>query len=190
MALCRSATCLLKRLEHTHSALMAVRHMLPSVPDAAKTLKNYEQTHIALEGFIFSKHDEWFKTIDSSIKDHLQNSLLTQDKADRESAAGGSQLLAALGWTAQHPSTAQQQRCVCVLSLCAPVLLAGNLLSMNYDRQLLSMSQEVQHWERLRMTVPYIAMEIQAQREKHRVLRDNVLILVHDYNKVGGPSSG
>lgn len=62
---------------------------------------------------------------------------------------------------------------------------AGNLLSMNYDRQLLSMSQEVQHWERLRMAVPYIAMEIQAQREKYRVLRDNMLMLVHDYNKVG-----
>lgn len=56
---------------------------------------------------------------------------------------------------------------------------------MNYDKQLLSMSQEVQHWERLRMTVPYIAMEIQAQREKYRVLRDNMLMLVHDYNKVG-----
>jgi hypothetical protein len=55
---------------------------------------------------------------------------------------------------------------------------------MNYDRQLLSMSQEVQHWERLRMQVPYIAMEIQAQREKYRVLRDNMLMLVHDYNKV------
>jgi hypothetical protein len=55
---------------------------------------------------------------------------------------------------------------------------------MNYDRQLLSMSQEVQHWERLRMAVPYIAMEIQAQREKYRVLRDNMLMLAHDYNKV------
>jgi hypothetical protein len=66
----------------------------------------------------------------------------------------------------------------------APAFHAGNLLSMNYDRQLLSMSQEVQHWERLRMAVPYIAMEIQAQREKYRVLRDNMLMLVHDYNKV------
>lgn len=67
-----------------HSALMAVKHMLPPVSDAAKTLNNYEQTHIALEGFIFSKHDEWFKTIDNSIKNHLQNNLLTQDKADRK----------------------------------------------------------------------------------------------------------
>jgi dynein heavy chain len=60
---------------------------------------------------------------------------------------------------------------------------------MNYDKQLLSMSQEVQHWERLRMAVPYIAMEIQAQREKYRVLRDKMLMLVHDYNKVGGASA-
>ncbi|WIA33430.1 hypothetical protein OEZ86_006562 [Tetradesmus obliquus] len=58
------------------------------------------------------------------------------------------------------------------------------LLSMNFDRQLLAMSQEVQHWERLRMAVPYIAMEIQAQREKYRVLRDNMLMVVREYNKV------
>lgn len=63
---------------------------------------------------------------------------------------------------------------------------AGGLLSMNFDRQLLAMSQEVQHWERLRMAVPYIAMEIQAQREKYRVLRDNMLMVVRDYNKVIG----
>jgi dynein heavy chain len=55
---------------------------------------------------------------------------------------------------------------------------------MNFDPRLLAMSQEVQHWERLRMAVPYIAMEIQAQREKYRVLRENVLMLVRHYNKV------
>lgn len=55
---------------------------------------------------------------------------------------------------------------------------------MNFHRDLLSMSQEVHYWERLRMPVPYIAMEIQAQREKYRVLRDNMLMVVRDYNKV------
>jgi hypothetical protein len=55
---------------------------------------------------------------------------------------------------------------------------------MNFDRQLLAMLQEVQHWERLRMAAPYIAMEIQAQREKYRVLREHMLLLVHHYNKV------
>lgn len=43
---------------------------------------------------------------------------------------------------------------------------------------------QVQNWERLRMPVPYIAMEINAQREKYRVLRDNILMVVRDYNKI------
>ena len=61
---------------------------------------------------------------------------------------------------------------------------------MNYHRDLLSMSQEVHYWERLRMPVPYVAMEIQAQREKYRVLRDNMLMVVRDYNKVQACTNG
>lgn len=186
---------------------MAVKHMLPAVPDAAEKLVNdYSVAHQALEQFIFQTHNKWFNTIDSSIKNHLQNNLLTQDRADREHNAEQCGRAAAC-----HHNTLRLQHVACVLLhsdsplhlgrhglgfLCAQhqqyhwrstllsIVRAGNLLSMNYDRQLLSMSQEVQHWERLRMQVPYIAMEIQAQREKYRVLRDNMLMLVHDYNKV------
>lgn len=46
------------------------------------------------------------------------------------------------------------------------------------------MGQEVHYWERMRMPIPYIAMEINAQRDKYRVLRGNVLSVVRDYNKV------
>lgn len=56
---------------------------------------------------------------------------------------------------------------------------------MAFHRDLMSMSQEVTYWERLRMAVPYVAMEIQAQREKYRVLRENMRSVVRDYNKVG-----
>lgn len=55
---------------------------------------------------------------------------------------------------------------------------------MNFHKDLLSMGQEVHYWERMRMPIPYIAMEINAQREKYRVLRDNILMVVRDYNKV------
>lgn len=61
---------------------------------------------------------------------------------------------------------------------------AGGLLSMNFHKDLLSMSSEVHNWERMRMAIPYIAMEINAQREKYRVHRDNILMVVRDYNKV------
>jgi hypothetical protein len=33
---------------------------------------------------------------------------------------------------------------------------------------------QVQYWERMRLPVPYVAMEIQAQREKYRVLINKV----------------
>jgi dynein heavy chain len=40
------------------------------------------------------------------------------------------------------------------------------------------MSAEVVQWERLRLAVPYVAMEIQAQRDKYRALREHALALV------------
>lgn len=43
---------------------------------------------------------------------------------------------------------------------------------------------QVHYWERMRMNIPYVAMEINAQREKYRVLRDNMLTIVRDYNKI------
>lgn len=43
---------------------------------------------------------------------------------------------------------------------------------------------QVHMWERLRMQIPYAAMEMQAQREKYRVLIDKVLSVVREYNSI------
>ena len=43
---------------------------------------------------------------------------------------------------------------------------------------------QVNFWERLRMTIPYTAMEVNAQRERYRILRVNVMTVVRLYNKV------
>jgi dynein heavy chain, axonemal len=43
---------------------------------------------------------------------------------------------------------------------------------------------QVQFWERMRLPIPYIAMEIQAQREKYRVLIDKILAVVREYNHI------
>ena len=58
------------------------------------------------------------------------------------------------------------------------------LLRVNFDAQLLGLFQEVHYWERLHLEVPYVAMEIQSQRENYRVLREYVLLVVRDYNKI------
>ncbi|KAK3256380.1 hypothetical protein CYMTET_34484, partial [Cymbomonas tetramitiformis] len=60
----------------------------------------------------------------------------------------------------------------------------GGLLKMNFDKQLLSVFAEVHYWERLHLEIPYVAMEIASQREKYRVLREYVLLVVRDYNKI------
>jgi dynein heavy chain len=38
----------------------------------------------------------------------------------------------------------------------------------------------------MRRPIPYIAMEIQAQREKYRVLIEKILHVVREYNKIIG----
>jgi len=43
---------------------------------------------------------------------------------------------------------------------------------------------QVNFWERLRLTIPYTAMEVNAQRERYRILRVNVQTVVRMYNKV------
>ena len=59
----------------------------------------------------------------------------------------------------------------------------GSLL-MNFDKSLLSLFQETLYWERLHMEIPLVAMEIAASRERFRVLRENVMLVVRDYNRI------
>ena len=89
-------------------------------------------------------------------------------------------------WRPQNPQIAglaspHPPKAGCSLSSscpCSPALNQGGLLSVNFSPALLSMSAEVVQWERLRMAVPYVAMEIQAQRDKYRSLREHALALV------------
>ena len=45
---------------------------------------------------------------------------------------------------------------------------------------------QVQYWERLHYEVPYAAMDIAAHRERYRCLRENVMLVVRDYNGILG----
>lgn len=58
-------------------------------------------------------------------------------------------------------------------------------LMLNFDRQLLSVFNEVHYWERLHMEIPLVAMEIASQREKYRVMYENVLLVVSARNSLG-----
>ena len=59
-------------------------------------------------------------------------------------------------------------------------------LEQNFSNELMELFAEVQYWERLHYEVPYAAMDIAAHRERYRCLRENVMLVVRDYNGILG----
>lgn len=58
------------------------------------------------------------------------------------------------------------------------------MLEANFSRVLLKLFGEMHYWERLRFEVPHYATAVYQQCEDLRVLRENVLLIVRDYNRV------
>ena len=64
------------------------------------------------------------------------------------------------------------------------VMVQGGYLEMNFDKGLLRLFEEVRCWEKLMFPIPHAAMEMSLQREKFRQIRDNVMLVVRDYNQI------
>ncbi|KAJ3172703.1 Dynein heavy chain 2, axonemal, partial [Geranomyces variabilis] len=58
------------------------------------------------------------------------------------------------------------------------------LLEMKFDKQLLRLFAEITYWQKLKMDVPFAIQEIYSKREELRILRENVLLVVRDYNSI------
>lgn len=57
-------------------------------------------------------------------------------------------------------------------------------LEMNFNRVLLKLFGEMRQWERLRFEMPHYATEVYSKAEQLRILRENVLLVVRDYNTI------
>jgi dynein heavy chain len=58
------------------------------------------------------------------------------------------------------------------------------MLDMNFDKVLLKLFNEIQYWEKLMFEIPHYATEVYLKREELRNLRENVLLVVRDYNRI------
>ena len=58
------------------------------------------------------------------------------------------------------------------------------MLDIRFDRSLLKLFAEINYWERLTFEIPHYAAEVYARREELRALRENVLLVVRDYNRI------
>lgn len=62
----------------------------------------------------------------------------------------------------------------------------SGLLICNFNKTLQKLLNEMRYWERLRFEVPHYAGDIYQSSENLRVLRENVMLIVRDYNRIVG----
>ncbi|KAK7102408.1 hypothetical protein V1264_020630 [Littorina saxatilis] len=58
------------------------------------------------------------------------------------------------------------------------------MLDINFNRCLLKMFQEIHYWQRLLFEIPHYALDVHSRREELRNLREHVLLVVRDYNRI------
>ncbi|WAR21987.1 DYH2-like protein [Mya arenaria] len=58
------------------------------------------------------------------------------------------------------------------------------MLDINFNRDLLKMFQEIHYWERLMFETPHYAVDVYNKREDLRGLREHVMLVVRDYNRI------
>ena len=62
----------------------------------------------------------------------------------------------------------------------------SGMIDISFSKNLLKLFTEASYWERLRFELPHYAGEVYHKREELRVLRENVLLIVRDYNHIVG----
>lgn len=57
-------------------------------------------------------------------------------------------------------------------------------MHLSIRRNLLKLLNEISYWEQLMFETPHYVAEIYQKKEDLRVLRENVLLVVRDYNRL------
>ena len=65
----------------------------------------------------------------------------------------------------------------------------GDKLQMKFDKDLLRLFAEISYFQRLKCDIPFHIQELYAKKEELRILRENVLLVVRDYNSISGSLS-
>ena len=134
----------------------------PNLPEASEAQRIYCLTRQSLEHYIADMHQRWFSSVDPQIlKGHPPPP------------------------PPRPPRPPPPERCVAGLERTLFVKDGDKgCLAVNFDADVLDMLQEVQFWEWMRLTGPYVAIEVNAQRQKLKLLRETALAIVRDYNNV------
>ncbi|KAG1928324.1 dynein heavy chain 2, axonemal, partial [Pimephales promelas] len=74
----------------------------------------------------------------------------------------------------------------CLRSLDQPLMIRckahAGLLDINFNKTLLKLFNEIHYWERMLFEIPHYVSEVYQRKEELHNLRENVLLVVRDYN--------
>uniref|UniRef100_H2ZI79 Dynein axonemal heavy chain 2 n=1 Tax=Ciona savignyi TaxID=51511 RepID=H2ZI79_CIOSA len=70
------------------------------------------------------------------------------------------------------------------ISLMNKGAVTKEMLNINFDKSLLKLFNEIHYWERLMFEIPHYVNEVYLKREELRSLREHVLLVVRDYNRI------
>ncbi len=129
---------------------------LPKPHDRAESEIVYQNLLVALHDFKMKKYADWITVLDGIDQNNLNKrlDLTLMVRAMQED---------------------NQPR------IKGPAFLHGN-----FDKSLLKLFSEVRYWEQVgsEVTIPYVAHGINNQRERVRILREYVMLVVRDYNQI------
>ncbi|XP_038624757.1 dynein heavy chain 2, axonemal [Tachyglossus aculeatus] len=78
----------------------------------------------------------------------------------------------------------------CIRRLDTPLLRVSlekpSMLDVNFDKSLLNLFVEIYYWERLLIETPHYVANVAEYAEELRILRENLLLVARDYNRIIG----
>ncbi|KAF7236744.1 Dynein heavy chain 2, axonemal, partial [Varanus komodoensis] len=76
----------------------------------------------------------------------------------------------------------------CLKRLDTPLLVLSTekpgMLDINFDKHLLKLFVEIHYWERVLFEIPHYVVEVYERKEDLRNLRENLLLVARDYNRI------
>ena len=149
---------------------LAEAHYLTRNRDTEQTELQYNSLMQVLEEHIRKCHRDWLAELDeldqAQLAARLNNPLIVRVPASEPGMLAGHQ--AGINQTGLITRT------------------GAGLLECNFHKGLLRLFQEVHFWSKFQgeVQIPYVAHDITNQKEKLRILRENVLLVVQDYNQI------
>ena len=164
------ALSLLSRIERSKKAIDSL-FFIPEHPNKQEALDKYEKLHQALDSFITkTQFDLWNKEISDrldleNIDDKLKSPLLIRTENVKDKLPDS---------LMNNPIFAKSKD--------------GGFLESNFDKTLLKTLSEGTYWTKLQtqgmVTVNHSVSKLLSQKEALRTMRENVMIIVRDYNKI------